>query len=211
MESHGPTLWYFAYGSNMQSATLRGRRGVTWTRAIAARLPNWRLVFDKPPLVPAGGAGFANIVREEGAAVFGAAYEITRDDLAHIELTEGVLIDNYRRVEIEVVPLVPGASREPGAPLPVLTLASDRRDPALRPSAVYMARVIEGALEHGLPPDYIELLRRIPTGEESELSLATRALVDRRTARDEAARRRVAATAARAERRRTRDRGRRDP
>src|ERR1700752_2058813 len=162
MESHGPALWYFAYGSNMQSATLRGRRGIAWTRAVAARLQNWRLVFDKPPLVPAGGAGFANIVREEGAAVFGVAYQITHDDLAHIELTEGVLIDNYRRVEVDVVPIA--ASPAITAPIAVLPLASDRRDATLKPSAVYMALLIEGAIEHGLPDDYIALLRRVPTG-----------------------------------------------
>ena len=176
MESHGPTLWYFAYGSNMQSATLRGRRGVTWSRAVGARLADWRLVFDKPPLVPAGGAGFANIMPEGGAAVFGAAYEITHEDLAHIELTEGVLIDNYRRVEVDVVPIA--SSSAIAAPIAVITLASDRRDPTLKPSPTYMALLIEGAVEHGLPQDYIELLRRVPTGEDSEQSLATRALVN---------------------------------
>src|SRR5262249_56866257 len=29
-------VWYFAYGSNMQSATFRGRRRIPWTRAPAA-------------------------------------------------------------------------------------------------------------------------------------------------------------------------------
>jgi hypothetical protein len=30
-------MWYFAYGSNMQSDTLRGRRGVPFRRALAVR------------------------------------------------------------------------------------------------------------------------------------------------------------------------------
>jgi len=47
-------IWYFAYGSNMQAATFRGRRGIEPLRALAARLPGWRLVLDKPPLVPVG-------------------------------------------------------------------------------------------------------------------------------------------------------------
>ena len=33
-----PRAWYFAYGSNMQGATLRGRRGITWTAALPARV-----------------------------------------------------------------------------------------------------------------------------------------------------------------------------
>jgi hypothetical protein len=54
--------WYFAYGSNMQSATLRGRRGVGYARALPARVPGWRLVLDKPPLISVGhGANIAPI------------------------------------------------------------------------------------------------------------------------------------------------------
>ena len=37
------TVWYFAYGSNMQSATLRGRRGIAYRRALPARVPGWRV------------------------------------------------------------------------------------------------------------------------------------------------------------------------
>ena len=40
------SVWYFAYGSNMQGATLRGRRGIAWSRAVPARVANWRFVCD---------------------------------------------------------------------------------------------------------------------------------------------------------------------
>jgi ribosomal protein S12 methylthiotransferase accessory factor YcaO len=40
-------IWYFAYGSNMQSATLRGRRGIEYRRALPGRLDWWRRVLDK--------------------------------------------------------------------------------------------------------------------------------------------------------------------
>ena len=165
-------LWYLAYGSNMQSATFRGRRGITWTQALVARLANWRLVLDKPPLIPLGGNGFATIVPENGAAVLGVAYEIGRDDLAHVDLTEGVLIGNYRRVEVEIAPLATST------PLRAFTLISERRDPSLRPSPQYMALLIEGALEHGLPHEYVEFLRGIPTHEESEQARAARGVLD---------------------------------
>ncbi len=92
-------VWYFAYGSNMQTATLCGRRGITVARALPARLADWRLVFDKPSLLP-GGHGFANIVPEPAAAVLGVLYEVDESDLAHIELTEGVLINNYAAVTV---------------------------------------------------------------------------------------------------------------
>ena len=166
-------VWYFAYGSNMQPATFGGRRGIVAQRAVPARLAGWQLVFDKPPILPVG-QGMGNVVAMPGAEVFGVAYAVTADDLAHIELTEGVLIDNYRRVAVEVTPL-DGS----GPAFAAVTLASDRRDPSLRPSRRDMALLIEGAEAHGLPAAYVDWLRCCPAIDESPESLAARAIIDR--------------------------------
>jgi hypothetical protein len=166
-------MWYFAYGSNMQRATLRGRRGVTARRALAVRVPGWRVVFDKPPLIPIGEA-FANLIPDAEAIAFGVAFDVSDDDHAHIEFSEGVLIGNYRRVALAVEPLAPCA--EP--PALVASLSSDRRDAALRPSARYMGLVIGGAGEHGLPDDYLAWLRSVPVGESSAVARAFRPLAD---------------------------------
>ena len=57
----GPDIvWYFAYGSNMETATFAGRRGIAYRRAVPARVPGWRLVLDKPGIVPVG-HGFAHL------------------------------------------------------------------------------------------------------------------------------------------------------
>ena len=80
-------VWYFAYGSNMQAATLRGRRGITWSRAIPARLGGWRFVCDKPPLFPSMAESYANLVPEDGAETYGVLFELEANDLAHVELT----------------------------------------------------------------------------------------------------------------------------
>jgi len=103
-------VWYFAYGSNMETATFQGRRGISFSRALPARASGWRIVFDKPPVVPGGGA-VANIVTEPAGVVFGVLYEITPEHLAHVELTEGVLIGNYHRVEMWAESLAAPASR----------------------------------------------------------------------------------------------------
>ena len=166
-------IWYFAYGSNMQPATFGGRRGIVPLRTVPARLAGWQLVFDKPPLLPVG-QGMANVVATAGAEVLGVAYAVTTDDLAHIELTEGVLIDNYRWITVEVTPL-DGS----GPPLEAVTLASDRRDASLLPSRRYMALLIEGAEAHGLPAEYVAWLRCCPAVEESPEALAARQLIDR--------------------------------
>jgi len=167
------TVWYFAYGSNLQSATLRGRRGIAVLRSLAMRAPGWRLVFDKPGLV--GRAAFANIVPAEESEVFGVAFEITADDHAHVELTEGVAIGNYRRVEIAVEPL---DASVPWSPPRVLSLSSDKRDPSLLPTTRYLDLVIEGAIEHGLPEPWVRSLRAVPAREETVDERSFRALVD---------------------------------
>lgn len=163
---------YFAYGSNMESATFRGRRGITCACAVAARAPGWRLVLDKPPLVPIGEA-FANLVPDPAAVALGVLYEITDEDLAHVDLTEGVLIGNYRRIEISVAPLA-----VPGSPAPAFTLVSEHRANDLLPSTRYMACLIAGAEEHGLPADYVAFLRSIPARPETEVAREFRPVVD---------------------------------
>ncbi len=166
------TAWYFAYGSNMQSATLRGRRGVEYLRAQPGRAPGWRLVFDKPALLPVNEA-YANIVPDAAAEVLGVLYEVRAADLEQIELTEGVLLGNYRGVEVDVFPLDDGT-----APRTAFTLTSDHRDPTLRPSTRYMRLVIAGAEEHGLPPEYVDFLRAVPAQQESAEAAALRAAID---------------------------------
>lgn len=166
------TAWYFAYGSNMETATFRGRRNIEFLRALPARADGWRLVLDKPPLVP-GGAASANIVAVPGATVLGVLYEIPEADLGHLDLTEGVLVGNYRRIVIPVSPLMALSDA-----VDAFTLVSDRRDTTLRPSHRYMARLITGAGEHALPPDWIAFLRAIPAVEESDAEKRFRSVVD---------------------------------
>lgn len=166
MTDHG---WYFAYGSNMHPSTFEGRRGIVPRRALVARLPGWRLVLDKPPLLPIG-ESMANVVPDAGARVWGVAYEITEADLGHVDLTEGVLIGNYRRVAVRV--------EHDGGWLDASTLTSDRRDTTLQPSRRYMQLLIDGAERYGLPSDWIRWLRAQPARDESPEAVAARALVD---------------------------------
>jgi hypothetical protein len=163
--------WYFAYGSNMQSATLRGRRGIDYARALPARVPGWRLVFDKPPLFSQR-RGFANIVADPLAAVLGVAFELTPEQLEHVELTEGVMIGNYAAVDVEAWPLAGGAC------VMARSLSAAARAPGLLPSTRYMQLIVEGAIEHGLPADYVEALRAVPAQEEDAAERAARAIID---------------------------------
>ena len=166
------TAWYFAYGSNMQSATLRGRRCIEFQRAPPGRARGWRLVLDKPPLLPVK-ESFANIIADGDAEVLGVLYEIATADLPHIDFTEGVLIGNYERIAIPVEPLA-----SPGEHVLAYTLTSDRHDPSLQPSQRYMDLLIAGAEEHGLPADYIASLRAVPACAESPEAAQLRPLIE---------------------------------
>lgn len=164
-------VWYFAYGSNMESATLRGRRGIQYHCALPGRAHGWRLVLDKPGLFPTG-SSFANIIPDVASFVWGVLYQINEAELGHIDLTEGVLIGNYCRIEIPV-----HTSRSDPA-LNAFTLTSERRDPTLQPSTRYMGLLISGAEEHGLPADYVAFLRGIPARAESAELAQLRPFID---------------------------------
>src|SRR5262249_39598795 len=99
---------------------------------------------------------------DPGAVVLGVLYELTPAELAHVELTEGVLLGNYRRVE-----LVAETLAAPTLTTPAMSLASDRRDPACLPTDRYMGCLIAGAEEHGLPADYLTFLRGVPVCREN--------------------------------------------
>jgi hypothetical protein len=170
----GDLVWYFAYGSNTQSATLRGRRGIVYRRAVPVRVRGWRLVFDKPSLIPEVPHGFANIRRDAAAVAIGVAFEMTADDLAHVELSEGVTLGNYARVMVDVEPLVPWDD----GPRTAASLSSERTDPARRPSIRYMDIVIAGALEHGLPDEHVAFLRGVVAEPEHPKAIEMRALLD---------------------------------
>lgn len=165
-------VWYFAYGSNMETATFHGRRGIACLRALPARAAGWRLTLDKPPVMPIG-ESTANIVPDAGAEVMGVLYEITPADWEHVALTEGVRIGNYRSVTLRAVSLA-----APTLEVEAVSLASERRESGLRPSHRYMACLIAGALEHGLPAHWVAMLRAVPAVPETAEAAAFRPLLN---------------------------------
>ena len=68
------------------------------------------------------------MVTDPAGVAFGVLYEITPEQLAHVELTEGVLIGNYHRVKMRAESLAAPTFATTAASVP-----SDRRDPALVP------------------------------------------------------------------------------
>jgi hypothetical protein len=167
-------VWYFAYGSNMNSGTFRGRRGIEYARAIPTRAPGWRLVFDKSSVFPLGET-FANIVPDPAADTLGVAFEVDESDLVQIDWSEAVPLGSYQRIETEVAALTP---MEDG-PSSAFSLTSNRRAARPAPSVRYMQLVIDGAIEHGLPAEWVEMLRSVPAYPETRAARFMRKQLDR--------------------------------
>lgn len=115
------TVWYFAYGSNMNEEILQGKRRVFPAEAVPAKLPGYRLVFDLPGL-PYREPAFASVQPQDDAdpanghahlqngsgnahpeAVHGVAYRLTPSVWGYICVTEGAA--GTRSSDYTIVPV----------------------------------------------------------------------------------------------------------
>jgi cation transport regulator ChaC len=152
MRIDAATIWYFAYGSNMQRATFESRRGMRPREARCGRLAGYRLAFDLP--VGSGERGVANLIVDANAETYGVLYRISTDELGVLDRTEGVDRGYYRRDEVRV------RSLDAGEAVTAWTYLSSHGTEGRLPSLRYMGLLLEGAREHGLPTHYVRALER---------------------------------------------------
>jgi cation transport regulator ChaC len=145
------SLWYFAYGSNLSRQTFVERRGMQPASTAWGWLDGWRLCFDLP--VGPGERGVANVVPEEGSRTCGVLYLISAEEAERLDRSEGVFGSLYSRVEVQV-------STQHGENLYAFTYHSSYSSPGRKPSPRYIGLLLQGALEHGLPAEYVAFLRR---------------------------------------------------
>ena len=148
-----PTLWYFAYGSNLDPGTFLGRRRMRPLTTKIGVLADFELRFDLP--VGPGERGVANLIAAEGADVYGVLYEITAAELETLDRTEGVHVEFYVRVQVAVM-------AADGERIEAWTYVSERRSTGRKPSERYLGLLLQGAREHALPQAYV---RRLETFE----------------------------------------------
>lgn len=139
---------YFAYGSNMSTKRIEKRLGPVKKRAIA-RLADYAIAFDKRSTVD--GSGKTNLVKREGAEVWGVVFDLTPEQMAKLASIEKGYTEQGIAVEVD------------GEATPVRTFVAEERTRQLRPTREYLNLLIEGAGEHGLPDAYVQKLRRVRT------------------------------------------------
>jgi cation transport regulator ChaC len=144
----------FAYGSNMLTRRLRApERAPSAQREGIGYVQGYRLTFDKGSTGKKYRSGKCDMERTGVATdrVWGVLFSIPNTEEAALDKAEG-LDKGYRKDR--KIPVVTDACTREG----VAYIATEK-DPAVKPYHWYKAFVVAGAVEHGLPPAYVEWLR----------------------------------------------------
>jgi cation transport regulator ChaC len=157
--------WYFAYGSNMNRGIFESRRGMRPIQARSALLENYQLRFNLA--IGPGERGVANLESQAGASTWGVLYLITVEQSEQLDRTEGVSRGAYRRISV-------GAIVDDSEQIAAFTYQSDRISLGRKPSSRYIGLLIEGAVQHGLPPSYLRYLRNFELAADERLYEAQR-------------------------------------
>jgi hypothetical protein len=145
--------YYFAYGSNMDTAQMT-QRCPTALPIGPVLLHDHRLVFNRSGTYRPGGV--ANLEPASGHRVYGMLWKLSADDLRGLDDTEDPRA--YHRSKLTVYSL----TGQPHTGVHVYLATPDRDDDI--PDTQYLDVVITAGRTVGLPPEYIqELETRRPT------------------------------------------------
>lgn len=131
---------YFAYGSNMNRQQMEQRCPQHELLGVAV-LEGYRFLI--------GERGYATLTADSADSVMGALYRISESDEEELDLCEGVAVGCYRKAWVTV-----GCD---GQQYEALIYLDDRTEPA-SPREGYMARILAGAQQLGLPAGYSAFL-----------------------------------------------------
>lgn len=133
---------YFAYGSNMNEAQIRGR--CPDARLVGpAVLPGYRLAFTI--FSPTRKCGCADVVASPADSVHGLLYELTDEDIASMDRHEGHPV-HYRRIPVRIT-----SGREEKE---AYTYEVVHKREGLKPSKEYLSLLQNAAEKHDFPSDY---------------------------------------------------------
>jgi sulfite reductase (NADPH) flavoprotein alpha-component len=147
----------FGYGSNMGSRGLAAK-GVRTARSRCGYLSGYSLAFDVPCPFHRVEGGVANVVLAPGetGGVHGVAHEVDAEGLARIDGIEAVGLLYERRTA--AVHTYDGETMEAEVYVGLPAI----RDATLRPSIRYIRVLVDGAVEQGIDPAWIQRLRETP-------------------------------------------------
>ena len=147
-----PLHLYFAYGSNLNLQQMQ-RRCPDSQPVGRAALHGYRLVFPRDDEHWAGGV--AGLAPDASNHVEGALYELSDADVSGLDQYEGLDEGEYTRWRVEVV----SRGGETIAATTYFATPAGEGWPYIRPSRAYLEAIVQGARQHGLSPQWIEMLQ----------------------------------------------------
>jgi cation transport regulator ChaC len=151
------TVWYFAYGSNLDPDRFRARI-CDWLEMRSARLVGFRLRFSDE-VCSEGGAG-AVIVPDAGRTVHGAAFRITADQMEAMDREE--FSDEHAAGSDAVRRTVTVQTDQGPLNAEAYTIRTDSFGP---PSAEYLGHITRGLAAVGFGPEVIAEVERVAAAE----------------------------------------------
>jgi len=142
-------LWYFAYGSNLDTDRKQYRTGLIRESHIA-KLSGYRLAFNKRS---GRYRACANLLANPTEEVYGVIYRCTPEALVELDYHEGVSSGHYRQETMQVQTL-------DGQTLRAIAYVAnpDYIIPEGRPSDEYLKHILRGARTHRLSPNVIRAI-----------------------------------------------------
>lgn len=147
-------LIYFAYGSNLLRERLTARCPGIKLHGTAS-LPGHRLTFDQ---LSTDGSGKGAFEPARGDALPGVLWSVPENELNNLDLAEGAGIA-YARHWVGVVD-------DDGENCRVLTYRPLNPHKGALPFDWYLALVLAGAKQHGLPGEHIDRIQHTPCTED---------------------------------------------
>ncbi|MCS6936110.1 MAG: gamma-glutamylcyclotransferase [Candidatus Bipolaricaulota bacterium] len=149
------SCWYFAYGSNMNVRRMEDRVRRRGIERKLGYIQDYKMVFNKLAS-ESKGTGYANIIPQSGAIVYGVLYKLTEKEMKTLDKYERVDEGHYQRKKLEI-------TVEENEQVTAYVYVALRTKEGLRPTQDYLKCIIEGAKENGLPQDYIQQLETLET------------------------------------------------
>ena len=143
-------VYYFAYGSNMNSAQMQERIGSS-TDLGKSKLENYGINFSKKSN---DGTGKASISPQAGSTVEGVLFRISQEQKAKLDRNEGVATQHYEVIPVDV--------KLGDRTIRAITYVAHRSkiQQGLRPSQDYLNKIVDGASAHGISTEHINRIRQ---------------------------------------------------
>ena len=142
-------IYYFAYGSNMDTEQMR-RRCPDAKCIDTAVLHGWKFALDE--------VGYATVVPAAGASVPGLLWMLSDADEAELDVYEGVRSRCYEKVTLSIAP------KRTGVPAQALVYFSLRGANEGARVQGYLERIVHAAAQAGFGASYLGMLKDLWVG-----------------------------------------------